>query len=294
MRPTVQQLEAFLAVSRTLSFRQAAEQTFTSQSALSGQIKRLEEILGVKLFERDRRRTMLTPEGERARDLATRVLDDLDQLTAAMRTDGDPLAGRIRIGAIPTVAPFLIPRLVAKVRTDHPETQLLVLEEPTARLVSRLQDGELDAIVLDVDVELGSAKSMVLFEEALSLAVGNGHELAGRDQVTLDDLDGLDLLLLEEGHCLSDRIRSFCRSDQSEFGDFRATSLVTLVQMVAAGTGATLLPEMAARDFASVPGLTIVPFAEPAPSRRIGIAWRPTDARGRTIEALAAAIEACA
>ena len=282
-------------MARTLSFRRAAAESYTSQSALSAHVKRLEELLGVTLFERDRRRTLLTPDGERAQEYATRILQDLDQLLDAMRDDGDPLAGTLRLGVIPTVAPFLLPRLVAKVAEHHPQTHLLVYEDPTARLIARMQGGEVDAIVLDVDVDLANLCSEVVFEDALVFACGASDPFAHRNLVTLAEVGERDLLLLEEGHCLSDRIRAFCQSSAtSAHGDFRATSLVTLVHMVASGTGVTLLPEIAARDFASTPGLSIIPFEPPAPSRRIGIAWRPTDRRERAFRQLAELVEECA
>lgn len=295
MRPTIQQLEAFLAVARTLNFRRAADESFTSQSALSAQIKRLEELLGVTLFERDRRRTRLTPEGERAHALALQVLQGIDALADAMRAEGDPLAGTVRVGVIPTIAPFLLPRFVKRLAAEHPASRVLFYEEPTSRLVTRMQAGEIDIAILDVDVDLANLRCQVLFEEALLVALSTGHALADRERLSLDDVADLDLLLLEEGHCLSARIRTFCRANdpQHAFGDFRATSIATLVQMVAAGVGVTLLPEMAARELATVPELRMIPFAPPAPTRRVGIAWRPTDRRERTFQRLAEIIEAC-
>ncbi len=295
VRPTIQQLESFLAVARTLSFRRAAEESFTAQSALSAQVKRLEELLGVRLFERDRRRTRLTEDGERARGMALQVLEDLDRLVDAMRADRDPLAGTLRLGVIPTIAPFLVPRLAAVLRERHPGAELLVQEDPTTRLAARLLSGDLDAVVLDIDVELPNLRSEVVYEESLVLACPPDHPLAERESVTLDDVAEHELLLLEQEHCLSDRIRSFCQGPRGQaFGDFRATSLLTLVHMVAAGVGATLLPEFAARDFTHLPGLSLVPFADPAPARRVGLAWRPSDARERAFETLAALIDVAA
>ena len=292
MRPTIPQLEAFLAVARTLNFRRAADETFTSQSAISAHVKRLEELLGVELFERNRRRTLLTKAGERAQGLAQDLLQQLDQFVESLTDQGDPLAGTMRIGAIPTIAPFVIPRFVSRVAKEHPATKLLVYEETTPQLVARLQAGEVDAILVDVDVDLANSHSEVLFEEALVLTVSEQHPMAQRKSVSLEEVAELDLLLLEEGHCLSDRIRTFCQaSESSVHGDFRATSLVTLVHMVAVGTGVTLLPQMAVRDLGRIGGLRLVPFSDPAPTRRIGIAWRPTDRRDRTFRRLGELVE---
>jgi LysR family hydrogen peroxide-inducible transcriptional activator len=292
MRPSIQQLESFLAVARTGSFRRAAEENFVSQSALSAQIKRLEEILGVTLFERDRRRTLLTHEGERAREMAVAVLEAVDKLVDAVEPKSDPLASDIRLGVIPTAAAAMLPQILRAVRRASPEARLLVYEEPTAKLVQRLQSGELDVVLLDVDVELGNLASRVLFEEALVLAVGAKHEFADRETVSLAEVSDIELLLLEDGHCLSDRVRSFCHPHEtSEFGDFRATSLVTLAYIVASGIGATLLPELSAHEFASVPGLKLIPFEQPAPARRMGLAWRQTDTRTAMIDRLGEVID---
>ncbi|MEZ5966631.1 MAG: hydrogen peroxide-inducible genes activator [Planctomycetota bacterium] len=293
MRPTVAQLEAFLAVARTLNFRQAAAETFASQSALSAQVMRLEELLGVRLLERDRRRVLLTPDGEIVRRYAQRVLDAVDEMVGASHPAGDVLAGALRVGVIPTIAPYVVPKLLPAVARAHPKARLLVREDRTNRLVAMVQAGELDVVVLDIDVDIGTLHSEFLFEDAFLLAAPEAHPLAQREHVDLADLDDVDLMLLEDGHCLSDRIRLFCRrAEDREGGDFRATSLGTLVHMVAAGTGVTLLPEMAARELASLPGLRLVPFRPPAPSRRVGIAWRASDGRVPSFHRLAELIEA--
>ncbi|HLU38990.1 MAG TPA: LysR substrate-binding domain-containing protein [Planctomycetota bacterium] len=295
MRPTIAQLEAFLAVARTLNFRRAAAETFTSQSVLSAQVMRLEEILGVRLLERDRRRVILTADGQKVRDHARRVLDAIDELVGATRDAQNVLTGVLRVGLIPTVAPYLVPKMLPAVQRAHPGARLLLREDRTARLVEMVQAAELDVIVLDIDVDLGTLHSTFLFEDAFLLAAPAGHPLAERAEVTVAELEDVDLLLLEDGHCLSDRIRTICRRARDEDGsDFRATSLVTLVHMVAAGAGVTLLPEMAARVYRSLPGLRLVPFQPPAPTRRIGIAWRASDGRLPSFRRLAELIEASA
>ena len=291
MRPTIAQLESFLAVAKTLSFRRAAAESFQSQSALSAQIMRLEELLGVQLFERDRRRVLLTDKGQKAVDLATAAVAAVDSLTGAMRDAGDQLRGSLRIGVIPTIAPHLVPRFLPAIGQAHPELRLLLREDLTSRLVAMVQAAELDLLLLDIDADLANLEHVFLFDDAFLLAVRDDHELAGAREVTFATVDELELMLLEDGHCLSDRIRSFCRG-RDETLDFRGTSLTMLVHMVAQSGGATLVPEMAARDFASVPRLQLVPIATPAPTRRIGIAFRPGDGRREAFRALGELIEA--
>jgi LysR family hydrogen peroxide-inducible transcriptional activator len=292
MRPTIAQLESFLAVARTLSFRRAAAESFTSQSALSAQVMRLEDLLGVRLFERDRRRVLLTDKGRQAVELANAVVAAVDGLTGAMRDTGDELRGALRLGVIPTIAPHLVPRFLPAIGTAHPELRLLLREDLTSRLVAMVQAAELDLLLVDVDADLANLEHVRLFEDAFLLAVRDDHDLASLPSVPFAAIDELDLLLLEDGHCLSDRIRSFCRRDDESCYDFRATSLTTLVHMVATSGGATLVPEIAMRDFRGIPGLRLVPIASPAPTRCIGIAFRHGDGRDGAFRALGRAIEA--
>jgi LysR family hydrogen peroxide-inducible transcriptional activator len=292
MRPTIAQLESFLAVARTLSFRRAADETFTSQSALSAQVMRLEELLGARLLERDRRRVLLTPKGEAAVPLCNAVLAAVDALAGAMRRGGDELAGTLRLGVIPTIAPYVVPRLLPALARAHPDARLLLREDLTARLVAMVQAAELDVLLVDVDADLGALHREPVFADAFVLAVHPGHPLAGRDRVAMAELDDHELMLLEDGHCMSERIRAFCRRPGGEgVCDFRATSLPTLVQMVASSGGATLLPEMAARDLRATATLRLIPFADPAPARRIGLAWRHGDGRAGAFHALARLLE---
>ena len=292
MRPSIAQIESFLAVARTLSFRRAAAETFTSQSALSAQVMRLEELLGARLLDRDRRRVLLTPQGEQAMKLCNAVLVAIDDLGAAMKTGADRLAGTLRLGVIPTIAPYVVPRLLPAVAKLHAKARLLLREEPTSRLVAMLQAAELDVLLVDVDTDLGNLHREPIFADAFVLAVPRDHGLASRSQVTLADLDDYELMLLEEGHCLSERVRAFCRRDDGDgVCDFRATSLTTLVHMVANGSGITLLPEMAARDLSTMDGLRLVPFADPQPQRRVGLAWRQGDSRAPAFAELARIVE---
>lgn len=301
MRPTIAQLESFLAVAKTLNFRRAAAESYQSQSALSAQVMRLEELLGAQLLERDRRRVLLTDRGREAVELANRVIDAVDALVGAMRAPSDQLRGTLRLGVIPTIAPHLVPRFLPALRREHPDLRLLLREDLTARLVAMVQAAELDVLLVDLDTELANLQQLFLFDDAFLLAVREDHELATAKQVPFSVVDHLELMLLEEGHCLSDRIRKVCRraaqqdGDDAEgptYHDFRATSLGMLVQMIASSGGVTLLPEMSAADFRPIPHLRLVPFSAPAPARRIGLCWRPGDGRAPAFAALGALIEA--
>ena len=296
MRPTIAQLESFLAVAKTLNFRRAAADSYQSQSALSAQVMRLEELLGTSLLERDRRRVLLTDKGREAVELANAVIAATDALTGAMRAPQDQLRGVLRLGVIPTIAPHLVPRFLPVAAEQHPELQLMLREDTTARLVAMVQAAELDVLLVDVGAELANLQTIELFDDAFVLAVRDDHELTAATFVTLEQVDELDLLLLEEGHCLSDHVRSLCRSGRDQEhgsgGALRATSLTTLVHMIAVHGGATLLPEMARDDFATIPHLCTLPFAAPPPTRRIGLAFRRGDGRATAYEHLAALIEA--
>lgn len=253
---------------------------------------RLEELLGAQLFERDRRKVLLSDKGKEALGMTRSVLEAVDALVGAMRRGGDQLAGTLRLGVIPTIAPHLVPRFLPALAAQHPQARLLLREDLTARLVAMVQAAELDAILVDVDADLANLQSVRIFDDAFLLAVPHDHPLAKREQVTLAEVEVLELMLLEDGHCLSDRVRSFCsHHDDAGFCNFRATSLVMLVYMVASGEGATLLPEMAARDFRTVPNLVLVPIVDPAPFRRIGIAYRASDGRAESFGKLAGIVE---
>lgn len=287
-RPSTRQLECALAVAEHLSFRRAAESVFISQPALSLQIQQLETLIGARLFERDRRRVILTPAGEALIPQARAALLAVDGLVEAARTLRDPLSGTLRLGVIPTVAPYVLPGLMTPLRKRCPELRLLLREETTAKLVADVQEGKLDLALLALEAELGSLETHTLYADPFVLAAPAGHALAGRKLVRVEELEGEEVLLLDEGHCLRQQALALCqRAGAHELGDFRATSLNTLVRMVASGTGLTLLPSMAAPfEVHARDKLAIVPL-ERRPSRSIGLAWRSSTARRATFEELA-------
>jgi LysR family hydrogen peroxide-inducible transcriptional activator len=285
--PSLRQLECFQAVAERLSFRRAAERCSITQPALSQQIQQLERLLGARLFERDRRRVLLTPAGEELLPRARAALRAVDELVQAADAARDPLAGPLRLGVIPTVAPYVLPAAVGALRRRCPDLRLYLREDRTSRLVERVQDGRLDLALLALEADLGTLERMPLYRDPFVLAVPAGHALSRRAAVGEQDLVGLEVLLLEDGHCLRDQALALCeRVGARELGDFRATSLNTLARMVAAGTGVTLLPAMALPvEVRPKERIVTVPF-ERQPARTIGLVWRPTTPRRSTFELL--------
>lgn len=287
-RPSLRQLECVVAVAEHLNFRRAAEASFISQPALSLQIQQLEAGLGLRLFERDRRRVLPTPAGVELVHHARAALAAIDALVEAAAALGDPLAGRLRLGVIPTVAPYVLPRAVAAVRRRFPKLRLFLREDRTAQLVERVQSGELDLALLALEAELGSLATLPLYADPFVLVVPADHALAGRKSVREDDLAEGDVLLLEDGHCLRDQVLRICkRGGAHELGDFRATSLNTLVRMVAGGSGLTLLPAMAVPAEIHPQDRVLTLPLERRPSRTIGLAFRASSPRRALFERLA-------
>jgi len=287
-RPTLRQLEYFVAVAKRLSFKKGAESCSVSQPALSAQIAQLEAQLGVQLFERDRRGVRLTAAGTALVPGAVETLASCDRLGPLAKSFGAPLTGPLRLGVIPTVGPYLLPRVLPAVAEAYPELQVFLREDTTARLLEQLEEGKLDLLLLAVDIDLGAVSTQPLFSDPFVLAVPEGDALAGMAEANLSDLEGHDVLLLEEGHCLREQTLSLCDSaGADELSGFRASSLGTIAQMVAGGLGITLLPELAVeREAAAAPGLRVVPFGADGPSRSVGLAWRASSPRAEEYRAL--------
>lgn len=200
MQPTLRQLEYLVAVGETLHFGRAAERSHVSQPGLSAQIAELERILGVRLFERDRRRVLPTAAGTEAVERARGILTAVDELSESISKHGQPLTGTLRMGVIPTVAPYLLPRIMPPIRSRYPELRLLIREDHTDRLVAMLMGGDLDLLLLALEADLGETETLALFEDPFQLVVGPRHALARRKRAKLDDLDTQEVLLLEDGH----------------------------------------------------------------------------------------------
>jgi len=291
-RMNLRDLRYLVALADERHFGKAAERCYVSQPTLSAQIRKLEEYLGVPLVERQPRRVALTEPGAKIVERARRLLQEADAIVELAKTDRDPLAGALKLALIPTVGPYLLPHVVGRIKRDVPRVKLLLYEYQTQPLIDKLRAGEIDVGVVALPAELDGLESQPLFDEPFMLAVPAHHPLADKDRVRVDDLKGETLLLLEDGHCLRDQALEVCgRVRVSAEQDYRATSLETLRQMVAAGHGVTLLPQLAAETpVGTARGLRIRPFVKPAPGRTIGAVWRRSTTRGKVIAAVAASI----
>jgi LysR family transcriptional regulator, hydrogen peroxide-inducible genes activator len=281
-------LRYLVALADERHFGRAAERCHVSQPTLSAQIRKLEEYLGVALVERQPRRVSLTDSGSRVVERARRLLLEADAIVELAKSDRDPLAGSLKVALIPTVGPYLLPHVSRRLRRDLPRLKLMLYEYQTAPLLDKLRSGEIDVGILALPVPLDWLEAVPLYEEPFTVAMPAGHPLASRDRLKLEDLKGETLLLLEDGHCLRDQALEVCsRVRVHEDQDYRATSLETLRQMVAAGHGVTLMPQLAAdSQGSSARGLRIKPFAKPAPARTIGAVWRKSTTRLSAIEAV--------
>ncbi|PWG65886.1 LysR substrate-binding domain-containing protein [Spiribacter halobius] len=282
-------LRYLVAVADLQHFGRAAAACYVSQPTLSTQIKKLEQYLGVQLVERTSKRVMVTPVGRSIAERARRVLNEVEDIVDTARAAGDPLAGELRLGVIPTLGPYLIPHFFPLLREAYPRLRVLLHEERTAGLLERLRRGGLDAAIMARPVPDEGLEWRTLFREPFHVAMPAGHRLAARGRLRLDDLRAESMLLLEEGHCLRDQALDVCSMvGAREEAEFRATSLETLRQMVASGAGITLLPALAAGPQGGAPaqGLVLRPFAGEPPAREIALFWRRGCAREAAVEAL--------
>ena len=272
---TLRQLRYFDALADHGRFGRAAEACGISQPALSMQIKELEEVLGAALVERGARQVRLTRFGEEAVLRAREILRSVDEMGDLARASRDRLAGRLRIGMIPTIAPYFLPTAIANINRKHPELDIHVREALTSTLIQGLLEGRLDAAVVALPVSEPSLAEVALFKEQFLLVRPSEEE--GAPVPTGKQLRSMRLLLLEEGHCFRDQALSFCKMQSSLPREaLDASSLSTLVQMVSAGMGVTLIPEMAAAVETRSASVSVARFKKPQPSRTVGMIWRKT------------------
>jgi LysR family hydrogen peroxide-inducible transcriptional activator len=272
---TLRQLQYLVAVADALSFRKAAERCHVSQPSLSAQIAQLEGALGVQLFERDRRRVLLTPVGTELVERARRLLVEVDALTETALRAGDPLSGTLRLGVIPTVSPYLLPAVAPMLRKRFPRLTVRWLEDKTEVLARELDRGGLDAALVALEAELGDVESAVLAEDPFFLVTPRDHPLGQKKgEASPAELRGQDVLLLDEGHCFRAQALALCSRARAHELEFRATSLPTLTQMIASGAGVSLLPALAVSTEAKRSELKVRPFAEPVPKRTLALVWR--------------------
>ncbi len=274
--PTLRQLQFLLALRAEGSFVAAAEAVGVTQPTLSAGIKDLETALGATLVERSRNGAALTAAGEEAAERAARALGEVEDMVRAVQAAGQPLAGVFRLGAIPTIAPFLLPRALPLLKGKFPKLRLQMREDLTHRLIEGLRARTLDAALIALPYEAHGIATAPIAEDEFFLLCPEGHELAKRNDLSPEQLESDELLLLEDGHCLRDHALSACQlAPGRRLSEVGATSLHTLVHMVAGGMGVTLLPKLAAEGGAAAGAhVAVRPFAEPLVGRSIGVAWR--------------------
>lgn len=273
---TLKQLRYFEALARHRHFGRAADACAISQPALSVQIKELEENLGTPLFERAPRQVRLTGFGEDCVARVRNILQSVDELGEMARASGDGLSGRLRIGVIPTIAPYLLPALIGRLNDQHPEIDVQIRETVTPRLLEELAGGQIDTAIVALPIDAPAFEEVALFSEDMVLV--RPANAAKTPVPNPDALADMRLLLLEEGHCFRDQALSFCNLQSTPAREgLDGSSLSTLVQMVGAGIGVTLIPEMAVGVEARSAPVCIGRFADPQPSRTIGMIWRKTN-----------------
>jgi LysR family hydrogen peroxide-inducible transcriptional activator len=279
---TLKQLRYFDAVARIGHFGKAAEQCAVTQPALSMQIQELERELGAQLVERDRRGVILTDAGREVAARAARILEDTRDLVGFARRQDSVLSGPLHLGVIPSVAPYLLPSLLPRIRETYPDLDLFLRETQTVHLLRELSDGQLDLLVLALPVEHPQVETVPLFDDRFVLAMPVTHDVPDRVRATAELLQRDRLLLLEEGHCLRDQALAFCNLRRVENIDTSgASNLSTIVQLVANGMGMTLLPELSLDVEARSDGIKLMRFVDPEPQRTIGLAWRRSSPRKR-------------
>lgn len=273
-------LRYLVALAEHKHFGRAADASFVSQPTLSTQIKKLEDELDVALVERTPRKILLTEVGREIATRARHVLDEVEQIKAIARRTKDPESGTLRLGIFPTLGPYLLPHVIPGLRDRFPRLELLLIEEKTETLLQRLREGRLDTALLALPLHDDQLHAETLFDEPFLLAVPTQHRLAKRRSLDIDDLESESLLLLEDGHCLRDQALDVCQlAGASERDGFRATSLETLRQMVAANVGITLLPQLAVLPpVVQSDAIHLLNFRGTPPNRRIALVWRKSTA----------------
>ncbi|MCL4705500.1 LysR family transcriptional regulator [bacterium] len=286
---TLRQLQYAVAVADSLSFRKAAESCHVSQPSLSAQLAQMEEALGVRLFERDRRRVLVTVAGRKIIERARLILRETVDLLESAHRSADPLSGTLRIGVISTLSPYLLPRLTAALRETYPRLTVLWAEDKTDSLMQSLKAGTLDATLLALETHIGNVEHEIIGSDPFVLATPVGHPLGAKaSPARAVELKGANVLLLDDGHCFREQALAFCSNAKAHELEFRATSLSTLAQMVAGGAGVTLLPEIAVATEAKRAELAIRRFARPAPKRTIALVWRSRSPLGPALRQIAA------
>ena len=285
--PTLRQLQYLIAIAEEGSFSRAAETCNVTQSTLSAAIQELEDILGRKLISRGARQAVLLPLGEDIVSQARKIEEHIDTIFAYARQRDEPLSGPFRLGVIPTIAPYMLPEILPELQRAYPSLDLHIHEDLTHRLLEKIAQNQLDAVLMALPFKTPGLEVRVILEESFLLATPTGRSIP--PLMDIADLQPEELLLLEDGHCLRDQALSACNiKPYGKRKAFRASSLGTLIQMVAHGYGVTLLPEMTARSLPT--SIRLTPFKTPTPKREIGLAWKKGAAAQKDILAFYSAI----
>lgn len=285
---TLRQLQYVVAVADLLSFRRAAERCRVSQPSLSAQLAQMEGGLNIRIFERDRRRVLVTPAGAALVAHARAVLLAADDLLRASEGVSDPLAGRLRVGVIPTISPYWLPVIAPALRQAFPRLTLAWREDKTEVLVHALETGELEAALLALEADIPDVERALIAEDPFVLAMKPDHPLAKKTTAaSAADLGTTEVLLLDDGHCFRTQALALCSATRAREAEYRATSLATLVQMVASGAGVTLLPAMSVATEAVRAGLVVRPLSMAGAHRTIALVWRKRAPQGAALRSLA-------
>jgi LysR family transcriptional regulator, hydrogen peroxide-inducible genes activator len=285
---TLRQLQYVVAVAEELSFRRAAARCHVSQPSLSGQLAQVEDALGVRIFERSRKRVLVTEAGRNLLERAKRLLLDADELWREAQRTGDPLSGTLRLGVIPTISPYLLPAVTPRLRKELARLRVAWLEDKTEALVRKLADGQLEGAIIALEASVGDVAHQVLAMDRFVLVTRPDHALAAKKSpVSQAELRDEELLLLDDGHCFREQALEACSSARVRESEFRATSLSTLVQMVAGGAGITLIPALAVDTEARRARLHGRPLAAASARRTIALIWRRGSSVERALRAVA-------
>ena len=289
-------LKYVVAVAETHHFGKAAERCFVSQPTLSGQIKKLEDELGITIFERTNRSVEITPVGKSIVSHAREILEQVGVIEQLAQSHQDPLAGPLRIGAIPTLSPYLVPLILLPLKKQYPQMKLVLSEELTDILLERLRNHEIDAALLATPVDEPDLETVPLFDEPFWIAYPRKHVFYTKEKITRADLDDENLLLLAEGHCLAKQAMDVChiqeRESQGEMADLRAASLETLIQLVRAGFGVTLVPALAMQgSWTTGAGVVAQPLDWPDASRRVSLVFRHSYPRRAALAAFTSVVQ---
>lgn len=286
--PTIRQLQYFLAVVELRHFGQAAERCFVTQSTLSAGIQELERLLGAQLLERSKRKVMPTSLGLALADKAGQIIEMTSDLVQQAQGEKGPLVGEFRLGVIPTISPFLLPQVLPGIRADYPALKLQLIEDQSARLIERLNNGQIDCAILALPYAIDNLAYEVFWQECFYVAFPVAHSLNKAGPISSAELPMDELMLLEEGHCMRDHALSAChRKDRQRKTTVQGTSLYTMIEMVAGGQGITFVPEMALGSaLVEQSNIGLRPLAEKGPHREIALVWRPTYSRQSDLQRL--------